>query len=200
MSILSSILPTHPHWTPLLIFLARMMDVSMGTVRVICLTRGQRAVAIALGFCEMIIWVFAVSSVFSQLDRPINILAFAGGYAAGMALGLWIEGRLALGVQIVSFISIGPHKAVAERLRFGGFLVTSLEGSGRDGPVSICMAVVPRRQTTSAIRMAKEIDCDVVVTVEDVRETTAVRTCVEGAGKIPLLWYSGLLSRIRGPR
>ena len=180
-------LPDDPILTPVLIFLARVTDVSMGTVRLICVTRGHRLVAIVLGFFELLIWVFAVSSVFAHLDRWINIVAFAGGFAAGNALGMSIEARLALGVQTLSFISRGRANAVAERLRYAGLPVTTLLGSGRDGPVVLCMAVVPRRQTPTTIKMAKEIDPDVVVTVEDVRQTTAVHTGTYGPGKIPMI-------------
>jgi len=180
-------LPDHPVYTPLLIFLARVMDVSIGTVRLICVTRGHRAVAILLGFFELLIWVFAVSGVLRHLDHWINIVAFAGGFAAGNALGMSIEARLAMGVQTLSFISRGRANAVAERLRYAGLPVTTLLGSGRDGPVVLCMAVVPRRQTPSTIKMAKEIDPDVVITVEDVRQTTAIRGETLGAGKIPLI-------------
>ena len=180
-------LPDHPILTPVLIFLARVTDVSMGTVRLICVTRGQRLVAVLLGFFELLIWVFAVSSVFAHLDRWINIVAFAGGFAAGNALGMSIEARLAMGVQTLSFISRGRANAVAERLRYAGLPVTTLLGSGRDGPVVLCMAVVPRRQTPTTIKMAKEIDPDVVVTVEDVRQTTAIHTGTYGPGKIPMI-------------
>ena len=180
-------LPDHPVFTPLLIFLARVTDVSMGTVRLICITRGRRLMAILLGFFELLIWVFAVSSVFAHLDHWMNIVAFAGGFAAGNALGMSIEARLAFGVQTLSFISRGRANAVAERLRYAGLPVTTLLGGGRDGPVVLCMAVVPRRQTPMTIKMAKEIDPDVVVTVEDVRETTAVHAGTYGGGKIPLI-------------
>lgn len=191
-------LPNDPILTPLLIFLARVTDVSIGTVRLICVTRGHRAVAILLGFFELLIWVFAVSSVFAHLDRWINIVAFAGGFAAGNALGMSIEARLAMGVQTLSFISRGRANAVAERLRYAGLPVTTLVGSGRDGPVVLCMAVVPRRQTPTTIKMAKEIDPDVVVTVEDVRQTTAVRGETLGAGKIPLILAERLWPWSRG--
>jgi uncharacterized protein YebE (UPF0316 family) len=192
------ILPDHPILTPALIFLARVTDVSMGTVRLICVTRGQRLVAIVLGFFELLIWVFAVSSVFAHLDQWINIVAFAGGFAAGNALGMSIEARLALGVQTLSFISRGRANAVAERLRYAGLPVTTLLGSGRDGPVVLCMAVVPRRQTPTTIKMAKEIDPDVVVTVEDVRQTTAVHSGTYGPGKIPMILAERLWPWSRG--
>jgi len=173
--------------TPALIFFARIADVSLGTIRLICVTRGRRAAAIVLGFFEILIWVFAVSKVLTQLDHWANILAYACGFAAGNALGMTIESRLAMGVQRVSLISRGRANAVAERLRFAGFPVTTFVGSGREGPVSMCMAVISRKLTPDAIRMAREIDADVVITVEDLRMSTASRGGTMGAGKSPLV-------------
>ncbi len=167
-------MPTNTLLLALLIFVARAMDVAIAVVRTICVTRGHKAIAVMLGFFESLVWIFAVSTVFARLNNPINVIAFAAGFAAGNAMGMWIEGKLAIGVQILSFISRGDAPAVAERLRFSGYRVTTLTGQGRDGPVAICMAVVSRKQTQEAIRMAREIDADVVVTVEDVRETSAV--------------------------
>ncbi len=184
---------------PALIFFARVLDVSLGTIRMISVTRGQRALAVVLGFFELLIWVFAVSRVLTALDRVGNILAFAGGFAAGNALGMWIESRLAMGVQTLNFISRGMANAVAERLRYAGLGVTTFVGRGRDGPVSLCMTVVPRRQTPATIRMAREIDPDVVITVEDVRQSTAVHTGTYGAGKIRLSLPQHLFLRPRRP-
>jgi len=186
-----------PVLTPILVFCARVTDVSLGTVRLICVTRGHRALAIVLGFFEILIWIFAVSRVLTELDHWANILAYAAGFATGNALGMTIEDRLALGVQTASFISRGRANAVAERLRFAGLPVTTFVGAGRDGPVSMCIAVVPRRQTHATIRMAREIDPDVVITVEDVRTTTAVHTAGYAAGKTPHALAQNLFSAFR---
>ncbi len=162
-----------------------MTDVSIGTIRLICVTRGRRVAAIVLGFVEILIWILAVSSVLRQLDYWPNILAYAGGFAAGNALGMWIEQRLALGMQMVTFLSRGSAQAVAERLRYAGMMVTTLQGSGRDGPVAVCLAIVARKRTRALIGMAAEIDPEVVVTVEDVRESTAVQPWFHIGGKVP---------------
>ncbi len=178
----SSVLSEHPEWVPLFIFFARVTDVSIGTVRLICVTRGRRLAAIALGFFEVLIWILAVSRVLTDLDRGLNILAYAGGFATGNALGMWIEQKIAMGMQMVTFLSRGRAHAVAERLRFANFVVTSLEGSGRDGPVALCMAIVPRRRTFELIEMAREVDPEVHATVEDIRHSTAAlpRGTLEG--------------------
>jgi uncharacterized protein YebE (UPF0316 family) len=184
-------------WLPLLIFLARIGDVSLGTIRMICVVRGQKLLAVVLGFFEILIWIFAVSNVLMDLDRWANIIAYASGYASGNAVGMWIESRLAMGMQAISFMSRGRAQAVAERLRYAEHCVTTLVGSGRDGPVAICLAIVPRKRTPNVIRMAREIDPEVIVTVEDVRESSAVGTHGSAAGKTPLAVGPHVWSRLR---
>ena len=177
-----------PTWLPLVIFCARVTDVSLGTLCMICMVRGHKLLAVLLSFFEILIWVFAASSVLTHLDHLANVLGYAGGYATGRALGMWVEGKLALGTQALTFISRGNAQAVAERLRFADHCVTAMTGSGRDGPVAICHAIIPRRLTPLAIRMAREIDPDVMVTVEDVRTAAGGYLAHYGAGKTPLWW------------
>lgn len=167
--------PGESAWLPIAIFLARLTDVSMGTVRLICIMRGKRTLAVALSFVEIMIWLFAVSAVITRVDRWLNMVAYAGGFAAGTALGMWIENSLAMGTQLVSLISRSRAHAVAERLRFADMAVTTLTGEGRSGPVSVCMAIVPRRKTSGVMTMAREIDPDVVAAVADIVGGTAAR-------------------------
>jgi uncharacterized protein YebE (UPF0316 family) len=177
-----------PAWLPLVIFCARVTDVSMGTLCMICTVRGHKLLAVFVSFVEILIWVYAASSVLTHLDNLANVVAYAGGFATGRALGMWVEGKLALGTQVVTFISQGSAQAVAERLRFADHCVTTLAGNGRDGPVAICHAILPRKLASTAIRMARDVDPDVVVTVEDVRATAGGYRAHYGAGKTPLSW------------
>ncbi len=187
-----------PIWLPVLIFCARVADVSIGTLRMICIVRDQRPLAVVLSFAEVTIWLLAVTSVLTHLDQWVNILAYAGGYATGSAVGMWIESRLALGTQLVTFVSCGTAQAVAERLRFADHVVTTIAGRNHDGPVSICHAILPRKQTAAVIRMAREIDPDVMATIEDVRATTIHHAAGCGPGKVPLSWRGSILNRLFG--
>lgn len=179
-------------WLPVLIFIARVTDVSLGTMRLICVTRGRPNLAVILGFFEVLIWVLAVSGTFAHLDRWINILAFAAGFATGSAVGIWIEKFLAIGTQVVQFISCGSAQAVAEGLRLTGWRITSIPGSGRNGPVAICMAIVPRRATPQVIAQAKRIDPDVLITIEDTTITTLGRLSTPLPGKMPSVLAGGM--------
>ncbi len=190
------VLPDVGGWLPVVIFCARICDVSIGTVRLICVTRGRRKLAVVLGFFEVLIWLSAVSGVFAHLDRLINVFAYAGGFATGNAVGMWIESRLAMGMQTVQLISRGAAHAVAERLRFADLGVTTLVGSGGSGPVSVCLTIVPRRKTQQVIRMARQIDPDVLVAVEDVTEGAVPQYGAPFPGKRPFVRLP-LLDRLR---
>jgi uncharacterized protein YebE (UPF0316 family) len=180
-----SIWPAYTPWLPVLIFLARIVDVSIGTVRLICVTRGRKVSAVVLGFFEVLIWILAISTTFSHLDQWINVLAFAGGFAAGNAVGMQIEKKLAMGTQIVQLISRGSAHAVAERLRFADLIVTTMTGGGRDGPVAICLIVVSRKRVPSVVAMAREIDPEVFITVEDAVDGSMGRVATMYPGKAP---------------
>jgi uncharacterized protein YebE (UPF0316 family) len=151
---------------------------------------------VLLSFAEVTIWLLAVTSVLANLDQWINILAYAGGYATGSAVGMCLESRLALGTQLVTFVSRGTAQAVAERLRFADHNVTTITGRNHEGPVSICHAILPRRQTAAAIRMARQIDPGVTATVEDVRTAQVDHMAGCGPGKMLLPWRGPMLRRL----
>jgi uncharacterized protein YebE (UPF0316 family) len=158
-------------WLPLIIFLCRIVDVSLGTIRTIFVVRGARVVAPLLGFLEVTVWIVAVSTVVQRLDQPLNILGYAGGFAAGNWVGMWLESKLAIGQQIVRMISRERGHSIAHALRLAGMGVTEVRGRGRDGPVTLCFAAVPRKEAPQAIRIAKQVDPEVFLTVEDSRES-----------------------------
>ncbi|RMG62132.1 MAG: hypothetical protein D6715_12535, partial [Calditrichaeota bacterium] len=90
---------------PIVIFFARIVDVSLRTIRVILITRGQRRVAPVIGFFEILIWLLTIQQIFKHLDNWIAYLGYASGFAAGNYLGMVLEDRLALGMQVVRIIT-----------------------------------------------------------------------------------------------
>jgi len=163
----------HPAFWPAFIFVARIVDVSFGTLRTICTVRGMRTWAPILGFFEVTVWLLAVSGVLVHLDHWYNILAYAAGFAAGNAMGMFIEQKLAIGTQIIRLISRNNRAAVSAGLRLAGYAVTEIKGQGLHGVVSIAFVVAPRKETSTVIQLAYGIDSDVVCTIEDVRSATA---------------------------
>lgn len=153
----------------LLIFLLRVIDVSMGTVRTTMIVRGHRAWAAVIGFFEVTIWVLAIGQVLSNLDSIINILFYSGGFAAGTILGMWIGDRLALGHADVHIISTKKGEELADHLRRAGFGATLLRARGQSGPVAIINVTTPQRTVAEVIRLVNEIDATAFVTVDEAR-------------------------------
>jgi len=165
-------LDAYPLFWPIFIFCARICDVSIGTLRTIFIVRGSRVLGPVLGFFEILIWLTAISGVFTHLDQWHNVVAYAAGFATGNAVGVFIERKLAIGMQALRLISRTQSAAVAAGLRLAGFPVTEVKGHGLTGAVSLSFVVVPRRQTQSVIDVARSIDPEVFCTVEDVRATS----------------------------
>lgn len=156
----------------LVIFGLRVVDVSLGTLRIVMLVRGRRWVAGALGFFESLTWVSAAGLVLTNLDAPIKIVAFAAGYAAGTVLGSTIEHRLALGNSLLRIVTANGSPSVAPTLRDAGYAVTEVAGQGLDGEVHIAFSVVKRREIPDALRTVHAVNANAFVTVD---ETTTPR-------------------------
>ena len=169
---LAAFLEEYAAWVPLFIFCARICDVSLGTLRTICVVRGVRFVAACLGFAEVTIWIVAVSSVITNLNRPLNVVAYAAGFATGNWVGMWLETWMAFGEQIVRLISGTRGHSLAYALRLSGGKVFAVPGRSHEGPVTICFVAAARREVPSIIRTARQVDPDVFVTIEDARETS----------------------------
>jgi uncharacterized protein YebE (UPF0316 family) len=165
----------------LLIVMLRLADVSLGTVRIILLTRGSRWRSSAIGFAETLIWVFAVTIVVQNLDEPVRMIAYAGGFALGTLLGVTIERWLAIGTTLVQAVAPVESPSSAPALRDAGYRATVINGEGRDGGVRIIVAAVPRRRLRQVIGIIESVNPAAFVTVEDItvaptwRRASAVR-------------------------
>lgn len=155
-------------WT-LAIFLARLADVSMGTVRQILIIRGRRGIASISAFFEIMIWVLAVSRVIMQLDRIYYIFAYALGFASGNYLGSYIEERIALGYMFAYIVPKKPSDELAQKLRKEGFGVTVMRGTGLKGPELVYNVLFKRKDTRRLLNIIKKHDKNAFYTLIDVR-------------------------------
>jgi len=158
---------------PLLIFVARIIDVSIGTVRVILLSRGNRYVAPLLGFFEVIIWLAAISEVMKNLTNVVCYVAYGAGFATGNYVGMWLESKLALGFQIVRIISTSQLQLLPNEIRNKGFGVTTVEGRGAKGPVHILFSIISRRKVNEFVKLVHTIEPKAFISIEDVRSSYA---------------------------
>jgi uncharacterized protein YebE (UPF0316 family) len=152
----------------LLIVLLRLTDVSIGTVRIILLTRGSRWRASGIGFVETLIWVFAVTLVLQDLNDPVRMVAYAAGFGLGTLLGVTIERWLAIGTVLVQAVAPVSSPSSAVRLRAEGFRVTELNGEGLEGGVRLVISVVPRRKVARVVELIETVNPSAFVTTEDV--------------------------------
>ena len=169
-----SISPEVRAWvlTPALIFLARLIDVSLGTMRIIFLSRGQRALAPLLGFIEILVWLLAIRQVFTQLDNPAAFVAYAGGFAAGNYLGLMIESKLAIGLLAVRIITAEDSRDLITQLNARDFGVTSMAARGVTGDVQLIFTIVPRRQLQRVTEIVRGLHPKAFISVSDVKSVT----------------------------
>ncbi|MEW6724684.1 MAG: DUF2179 domain-containing protein [Bacillota bacterium] len=155
----------------LLIFVARVTDVSLGTVRLLMVVRGKRLLAAAIGFIEVLIFITALSRVVSHLDQVLNIVAYALGFATGNYVGSWVEERMALGYCTVQAIPSSMELAyeLSEKLRAEGYGVTALDGHGRQGPRQLLVASCTRRTLSGMLQTIEQMDPHAFITVLDTR-------------------------------
>jgi uncharacterized protein YebE (UPF0316 family) len=152
----------------LLVFVLRIVDVSIGTFRIVVLMRGHVGLAAVLGFFESLTWVAAASVVFANLGDPVRALGFAAGFGMGVLVGGLVERRVAMGTAFVRVVAPVASSHVADKLRDAGFPVTVLNAEGRDGEVRVSFLVLPRRKIKEALALVHQINPDAFVTVEDV--------------------------------
>lgn len=157
-------------WGPVLIFVLRIFDVSLSTLRILLSVRNQRVMVPIIGFFEVLIWIFAVGSAIRNLESIWHVLGYAGGFAIGNIVGLWIEGKLAIGLATLRIISRAGGVELAEALRDRGYGVTEFFGQGREGRVEIVYTAVARREIPRVLAEVARWDPDAFVTVEEPRE------------------------------
>lgn len=169
-------LPDDTFWplvvTPLLIFCARLLDVPLATLRIILLARGLKKVAPLVGFFEVLIWLVAIGQVMQHLDRWVNYIAYAGGFAAGTWLGLALESRLALGLLAVRVITAEDAPDVIERLRAEKFGVTDFAARGISGNVRLIFTVIQRKELDRVMEIVRTTHPKAFVSISDVRSVS----------------------------
>lgn len=155
---------------PIMIFFARIIDVSVGTMRIIFLSRGMKFIPPLLGFFEVLIWLLAVSQVVRNVNTPILLVAYSTGYACGNYIGIVLEHRLRLGTVILRIITKRDASKVISLLRSKSYGVTIVEAEGAHGRVHIIFMVLKRKDLPNVITTVESLHPHAFFSVEDVRE------------------------------
>ena len=151
------------------IFLARLVNQTIDTVRFMMTIRGRKLVAWVLGFIESVIFVVTLSAVFSSLNNILLIAAYAGGFAFGNTVGMLVEERLAIGHIQMSIISPKRGSEIAEKLRAGGYAVTEIPARGKDGMVTRLHVSVRRKKVKQVHQITQKIDSSAFISGEEMR-------------------------------
>ena len=154
---------------PLMIFFARICDVTLGTLRVIFVARGKKHIAPFLGFFEVLIWIIVISQLFNSSNNIICYIAYAAGYATGNFVGILVEERIAIGMVVMRIFLSNNGKDLAEILNKNGYGVTLLRGEGSEGGVEMLQVVVSRKLSNNLEKLLNEFNPNIFYVVEDVR-------------------------------
>jgi len=150
-----------------IIFVLRVINMSLDTLRIRMMNRGQKPLAFIFGVVETLIYLYTLSAVIQNLDNWVNIAAYSLGFGVGSIVGMALEERMAIGYVDLRVISPNRGALIAETLREQGFAVTEFSGRGRDGTVSMLSVSVKRKHARKARALVEELDDSAFITAED---------------------------------
>ncbi len=153
----------------LAIFILRVLNMALDTVRMLTVMRGMRTATWILGVIQTALFVLVFGSVINDLDNLINIAAYSVGFATGNVIGMMIEKRLAFGYINITIISSLRGQELAEKLRERGHAVTEIPARGKDGTVEILECSVQRKLAKEVQETALEIDPKAFITSRDIQ-------------------------------
>lgn len=154
---------------PILVFVARFVDVTLGTMRIIFTSRGRRNLAPVLGFIEVFIWIAMVGQIVKSANSLNAYLGYAAGFALGTFVGMLLEERLAMGTLVVRVILANDAEKLTTALRAVGFGVTTVRGEGAQGPVTLLYTVVQRKNLEAVTQIVHQTCPGAFFAVEEVR-------------------------------
>lgn len=156
---------------PLIICCARITDVTLGTIRIIMISRGNRVMAGFLGFFEVIIWLLAVTQVLNNLNNVACYVAYGLGFALGNFLGITLERRLGIGNQAIQIVTQDNLRTLSMLLREEGFGVTNIAAKGQKGNLDFLYVVTPRKRVQQVLDIVRNFDPGAFISITDVRNT-----------------------------
>lgn len=160
---------TYPWLLPVVIFFGRICDVTLGTLRIIFVSKGEKKKAPIVGFFEVFIWVVIISQVFANASSWIAYVAYAGGYAAGNYVGILVENKIAFGFQLLRVYTKLSGKELTQLLNKNGFGSTLIRGEGAVAEVDIIETVISRKSQKQVISIIDAFDPNAFYLIEDIR-------------------------------
>jgi uncharacterized protein YebE (UPF0316 family) len=156
---------------PLIIFFSRVCDVSLGTIRHVFISKGFKKIVPVLGFFEVLIWIVVVAQVMKNLNNIACYLAWAGGFATGTYVGLRIEERLALGMQVIRIITNQNCDALIAAFKKESHGITVVDAQGAVGPVKMIFTIIQRKNVQTVVKLIRVYNPTAFYSIEDIRNT-----------------------------
>lgn len=154
---------------PFLIFLSRICDVTIGTIRIVMVSKGEKVMAPILGFFEVFIWLIAISRIFENLDNWVCYVSYAAGFATGNYIGLIVEEKLAVGIVRIQMIIKDNSPQLIAKLKESGYGVTLLEAKGANENVCIIHTVLKRTDVPAVEEIIRSVNPDAFYSIEDIK-------------------------------
>ncbi|MBS1647834.1 MAG: DUF2179 domain-containing protein [Bacteroidetes bacterium] len=156
---------------PLLIFISRLGDVTLATLRHIFISKGLKKIVPFIGFFEVLIWLVAIKQVFNNLNNIACFIAWAAGFSMGTFVGIFIEEKIALGMQLIRIISKADNNALVEQLKKINQGYTIVDGEGSQGAVKLIFLQVKRKNKPEVVALIHQYMPDAFYSIEDVRNS-----------------------------
>jgi uncharacterized protein YebE (UPF0316 family) len=154
---------------PLLIFFARILDVSIGTLRLIFVSKGYKYYAPMLGFFEVIVWLLAIGQIMQHLDNFLCYIAYGLGFATGNFLGIILEEKMSLGTVLIRVVPKVDTTSLINRLREQSFGASLVDIEGMTGKLKMIFMIVKRIDLKEVLSIIQEQSPQSFVTIEDVK-------------------------------
>jgi len=154
---------------PLLIFLARICDVTIGTLRIVMVAKGQKFWAPVMGFFEVLIWIVTMTKVVQNLDNWLCYIGYAGGFATGNLVGLLLEEKLAMGIVKIQIITRKDASQLIEALKESGYGITHHPARGGTENVSIIHTIVKRAEIQQVEDIIRNYNPKAFYSIEDIK-------------------------------
>ena len=162
-------LDAYPWLLPVVIFFGRICDVTLGTLRIIFVSKGERKKAPVVGFFEVLIWVFIISQIFSHANSIMAYVAFAGGYACGNYIGMLVENKIAFGFVMLRVYTNKNGQQLSQILHQNNFGSTCIRGKGAILDVDVIETVITRKAQQQVKTIIDDFDPDAFYVIEDIR-------------------------------
>ena len=159
---------------PLLIFFARVCDVSLGTIRIIFISKGIKYLAPLVGFFEILIWLLAIGQIMQNLTNVYYYIFYAGGFAVGNLVGIILEEKLSIGTVGIRIITRQDATNLIDAFKKSDFGITAVDAEGSKGKVKIIFSVVKRQNVQQVINLVKQYNSKAFYSVEDIRYVSEV--------------------------